>query len=60
MEGVKITHFFVILTPGWELEELFFRSKNDPIVGVKSGVNVLVHERGYPVPKIFTPLLELK
>ena len=45
MEGVKITPFLC-----------YFNSR----LGVKSAVNVFVHERGYPVPKIFTPLLELK
>ena len=32
--------FKVILTPDWELKELFFRSKNDPKFGVKLGVKV--------------------
>ena len=30
----------VILTPDWELKELFFRSKNDPKFGVKLGVKI--------------------
>ena len=32
--------FGVILSPDWESKELFFRSKNDPKVGVKLGVKV--------------------
>ena len=40
--------FKVILTPDWELKELFFRSKNDPKFGVKLGVKV-TPKRGYPV-----------
>ena len=37
----------VILTPDWELKELFFRSKNDPNLELN------------PVFKIFTPFLEV-
>ena len=56
---VKTTPVFeVILTPDWEQKELFFRSKNYPKFGVKLGVKV-TPKRGYPVPKIFTPCLEL-
>ena len=63
---VKTTHvrskinpiFGVILTPDWELKELFFRSKNDPEFGVKLGVKITPW-KGLSVPKIFTPFLEL-
>ena len=33
--------FAVVLTPDWELKELFFRSKNDPKFRVKLGVKVI-------------------
>ena len=48
----------MILTTDWEEKEPFFGSENDPKFGVKLGVKI-TPKRGYPVPKIFTPFLEL-
>ena len=33
-----------MITPDWELKELFFRSKSDPKFGVKLGLKVSVNE----------------
>ena len=34
-----------MITPDWELKELFFRSKNDPKFGVKLGLKVTPKKR---------------
>ena len=53
MQGVNITPFRSYFNSRLGEKELFFRSKNDPKLGVKLGV------KGHPVPKMFTPLSEL-
>ena len=34
-----------MITPDWELKELFFRNKNDPKFGVKLGLKVTPKKR---------------
>ena len=60
--GVNLTPYSGVIFGGshfnskMKFKELFFRSKNDPRYwGVK-----ITPKKSYPVPKIFTPLSELK
>ena len=60
-KSTQLSNFQGVITGvNLSLKELFFRSKNHPRFGVNVEELKNPPEKGYPVPKIFTPFLELQ